>query len=61
MGWTYNTADSDAPTMGPMIAHVALVLTMLSLVTVLLRAYVRFYMIKAAGIGKIKSHTFSCG
>ncbi|KAK0626430.1 hypothetical protein B0T14DRAFT_562342 [Immersiella caudata] len=50
MGWTYNTADPDAPTMGPLIAHVALVLTVVSLATVLLRAYVRFHMIKAAGI-----------
>jgi hypothetical protein len=52
MGWTYNTKDSDAPTSGPMIAGVATTLTLLSLITVCLRTYVRAIMIRAFGIGK---------
>ncbi|KAK0651726.1 hypothetical protein B0T16DRAFT_85461 [Cercophora newfieldiana] len=50
MGWTYNTIDPDAPTMGLTITIVATILTALSLVSVLLRAYVRFLMIKAPGV-----------
>jgi hypothetical protein len=61
MGWTYNTADPDAPTMGPVISQVAVILTAVSLIMVLLRAYVRFGMIKAAGIGKTCSEHSGCG
>ncbi|KAK3297225.1 uncharacterized protein B0H64DRAFT_440698 [Chaetomium fimeti] len=50
MGWTYNTKDPDAPTIGPMITGVATALTFLSLVTVCLRTYVRARLIKAFGI-----------
>ncbi|KAH6626795.1 hypothetical protein B0J18DRAFT_150542 [Chaetomium sp. MPI-SDFR-AT-0129] len=50
MGWTYNTRDPDAPTIGPMITGVAIALTLLSLVTTCLRTYVRARMIKAFGI-----------
>lgn len=52
MGWTYNTKDPDAPTIGPMIVGVATTLTFLSLVTVGLRTYVRGFMIRAFGVGK---------
>ena len=52
MGWTFNTFDQDTPTMGPIITGVAIALTCLSLITVVLRMYVRFSMIKAAGIGE---------
>jgi len=52
MGWTYNTKDPDAPTIGPLITGLASALTLLSLVTVCLRTYVRAWMIKAFGIGK---------
>ena len=38
--------------MGPIITGVAIALTCLSLITVVLRMYVRFGMIKAAGIGE---------
>ncbi|KAL2195082.1 hypothetical protein P885DRAFT_70667 [Corynascus similis CBS 632.67] len=50
MGWTYNTKDPDAPTIGPLITGLASALTLLSLVTVCLRTYVRAWMIKAFGI-----------
>lgn len=52
MGWTYNTKDPDAPTIGPMITGVAGALTFMSLVTVCLRTYVRAVLIKAFGVGK---------
>jgi hypothetical protein len=52
MGWTYNTEDSDAPTNGPMITGITTTLTLLSLITVCLRTYVRAIMIRAFGIGK---------
>lgn len=52
MGWTYNTKDPNAPTIGPLITGVATALTALSLVTVCLRTYVRAWMIKAFGIGR---------
>jgi len=55
MGWTFNTADPDAPTLGPIITGVAIALTCVSLITVVLRMYVRFGMIKAAGIGEGRS------
>ena len=50
MGWTYNTADPNAPTMGPTITGVAAALTAISLLTVCLRMYVRFSLIKAPGV-----------
>lgn len=53
MGWTYNTVDSDAPTMGPTITGLAVAMSVLSLTAVVLRAYVRFKLIKASGSGKI--------
>ncbi len=52
MGWTYNTTDPDAPTIGPMITGVAIALTVISFLTVCLRVYVRGFLIKAFGIGK---------
>jgi hypothetical protein len=51
MGWTYNTADGVAND-GPLISIVAIVFTALSLTMLLLRFYVRGYMIKAVGVGK---------
>jgi hypothetical protein len=51
MGWTYNTTDPDAPTIGPMITGVAIALTVISFLTVCLRVYVRGFLIKAFGIG----------
>ncbi|KAK4183676.1 hypothetical protein QBC35DRAFT_90910 [Podospora australis] len=50
MGWTYNTKDPDAPTIGPMITGVCAALTIVSLITVFLRVYVRALMIKAWGV-----------
>jgi hypothetical protein len=58
MGWTYNTKDPDAATIGPMITGVATGLTFLSLVTVCLRTYVRARLIKAFGIGKTSILSF---
>ncbi|KAK3327949.1 hypothetical protein B0T19DRAFT_178260 [Cercophora scortea] len=49
MGWTYNTSDPDAPTIGPQITGVAAALTAVSLITVCLRMYVRGVLIKAIG------------
>ncbi|KAK1782574.1 hypothetical protein QBC45DRAFT_429778 [Copromyces sp. CBS 386.78] len=49
MGWTYNTTDPDAPTIGHQIASVAIALTILSLITVCLRTYVRAILLKAIG------------
>lgn len=49
MGWTYNTIDPDAPTIGHQITSVAIALTILSLITVCLRTYVRAFMLKAIG------------
>jgi hypothetical protein len=51
MGWTYNTANPDAPTIGEQITAVSAALTVLSLVIVCLRLYVRFGILKAPGIG----------
>ncbi|KAH3907540.1 hypothetical protein HBI56_159650 [Parastagonospora nodorum] len=48
MGWTYNTAD-DIANDGPQITAVAIVLTSASLSILLLRMYVRVWMIKAVG------------
>jgi hypothetical protein len=50
MGWTYNTADSVAND-GPQITAVAIALTSASLSFLLLRLYVRVWMIKAIGAG----------
>ncbi|KAG7289436.1 hypothetical protein NEMBOFW57_005807 [Staphylotrichum longicolle] len=50
MGWTYNTRDPDAPTTGPLITGVASALTILSLITICLRTYVRAFLIRAFGI-----------
>ncbi|KAK4100116.1 hypothetical protein N658DRAFT_428256 [Parathielavia hyrcaniae] len=50
MGWTHNTKNSNAPTIGPMITGVATALTFLSLITVCLRTYVRALLIHAFGI-----------
>ncbi|KAF1925975.1 uncharacterized protein M421DRAFT_68548 [Didymella exigua CBS 183.55] len=48
MGWTYNTSD-NVPNDGPQITTVAIVFTATSLAMLLLRFYVRGYMIKAVG------------
>jgi hypothetical protein len=50
MVWTYNTADGVAND-GPQITAVAIALTSASLGTLLLRLYVRVWMIKAIGAG----------
>ncbi|GAB1314854.1 Rhodopsin domain-containing protein [Madurella fahalii] len=50
MGWTYNTKDLDAPTIGPLITGVASALTFISLVIVCLRTYVRAVLISAFGV-----------
>lgn len=57
MGWTYNTKDPDAPTIGPLITGVASALTALSLITVCLRVYVRGFLIRAFGVGRASSDT----
>ncbi|KAJ0109698.1 hypothetical protein N8I77_007621 [Diaporthe amygdali] len=49
MGWTFNTVDPDAPTDGPRISAVAIVMTTLAMVAVILRVYVRQSMVKAFG------------
>ncbi|KAG8165803.1 hypothetical protein KVR01_004355 [Diaporthe batatas] len=49
MGWTFNTADPNAPTDGPKISAVAIIMTTLAMVTVILRVYVRQFMVKAFG------------
>ncbi|KAK3325377.1 hypothetical protein B0H66DRAFT_121536 [Apodospora peruviana] len=50
MGWTYNTLNPQAPTMGPKLTGIAVTLTSLSLVTVCLRLHVRGRLIKATGV-----------
>lgn len=52
MGWVFHAAD-NAPTDGPQITAIAIIMTALALTTVLLRLYVRFGIIQASGIGKI--------
>lgn len=52
MGWTFNTANPDAPTDGPQIVAVAVIMTTLALTTVILRVYVRCVMLNAFGTGK---------
>lgn len=49
MGWTFNTVDPNAPTDGPKISAVAIIMTTLAMVTVILRVYVRQFMVKAFG------------
>ncbi|KAH8652521.1 hypothetical protein BX600DRAFT_527839 [Xylariales sp. PMI_506] len=48
MAWTYNTSDS-VPTTGPLISAIAIVFTGLSLLVILLRGYVRIFLINAVG------------
>ncbi|KAM5349879.1 hypothetical protein ACJ41O_006384 [Fusarium nematophilum] len=47
-GWTYNAPD-DAPTNGPQITSLAIVFTAVAFLTVILRVYVRGFMVKAFG------------
>ncbi|KAI3397715.1 hypothetical protein diail_10484 [Diaporthe ilicicola] len=49
MGWTFNTVNPDAPTDGPRISAIAIVMTALAMVAVILRIYVRQRMVKAFG------------
>ncbi|KAK7989210.1 hypothetical protein PG989_009525 [Apiospora arundinis] len=49
MSWTFN-AESDAPTDGIWISGVALIFTTFSLISVLLRLYVRLVLVKASGV-----------
>ncbi|KAI1047851.1 hypothetical protein LB505_012265 [Fusarium chuoi] len=49
-GWTYN-APSGSPTDGPQITSIAVVFTAVALLTVLLRVYVRGFMLKSVGAG----------
>lgn len=51
MGWTFNTVNPDAPTDGPRISAIAIVMTALAMVAVILRVYVRQRMVKAFGAG----------
>jgi hypothetical protein len=55
MGWTFNTINPHAPTMGRAIAAVGITFTALSLAVVLLRLYVRGCVVKAIGTGKSTS------
>ncbi|RDW88378.1 hypothetical protein BP6252_00410 [Coleophoma cylindrospora] len=50
MGWTYNTVNPDAPTDAPKIVAVGVTFSVVSLIIVSLRLYVRVFMIKATGI-----------
>tara|TARA_R110002003_G_scaffold94_2_gene7189 strand:+ start:2857 stop:3174 length:318 start_codon:yes stop_codon:yes gene_type:complete len=50
MGWTYHTPENVAND-GPQITAVAIALTSASLCVLLLRLYVRGWMIKAVGSG----------
>ena len=52
MGWTYNTVNPNAETNAPTIAAVGIAFSTLSLIVLCLRMYVRFFMIKAVGMGK---------
>ncbi|KAJ4318376.1 hypothetical protein N0V84_006885 [Fusarium piperis] len=47
-GWTYN-APEDAPTSGPQISSLAIVFTAIALLVVIMRVYVRGFMVKAFG------------
>lgn len=53
MGWTYNTVNPDAETTAPTIAAVGITLTSLSFLVVALRVYVRTFIVKAFGAGKL--------
>ena len=48
MGWVFNTFD-DPPTYGLTLVAIGTAMTGLALVTVLLRLYVRLFMLKAWG------------
>jgi hypothetical protein len=58
-GWTYN-APEDAPTSGPQISSLAIVFTAVALLVVIMRVYVRGFMVKAFGAGmqQIPSYTW---
>lgn len=59
-GWTYNAPDG-APTSGPQISSLAIVFTSVALLVVIMRVYVRGFMVKAFGAGKqptIPSYTW---
>lgn len=51
MAWTYNTPDG-VPNEGPQITAVVIIFTATSLSILLLRFYVRGFIIKAVGAGK---------
>ncbi|KAK8007805.1 hypothetical protein PG989_001795 [Apiospora arundinis] len=51
MAWTWNV-DDESPDNGPNLTAMAVVLSTASLLSVLSRAYVRFYLLKAVGAGK---------
>ncbi|KAK8108478.1 hypothetical protein PG984_014279 [Apiospora sp. TS-2023a] len=48
MAWAWNTLD-DVPSDGPKITAIAIAFTTVSLLLVVLRAYVRFFLVKAVG------------
>ncbi|KAL3426781.1 integral membrane protein [Phlyctema vagabunda] len=50
MGWTFNTVNPDADTNAPTITAVGVSFSVLSLIFVCLRMYVRGFMIKAIGL-----------
>lgn len=50
MGWTYNTLEGTASE-GPRITAIALTVTILALIALLLRLYVRTLIVKAVGAG----------
>jgi len=50
MAWAYNTSD-QAANVGPQITAVAIMFTILSLLVLSMRLYVRGRMIKAIGAG----------
>lgn len=56
MAWTYNTS-SGTPTDGPTLAAIALTFTSIALVAVCLRLYVRAFLIKAIGYGKLSVYS----
>lgn len=59
MGWTYNTANPDAPTNAPTIVAVGVCFTTLSLIVVCFRVYVRRFMIHAFAVGRQSSRSLS--
>jgi hypothetical protein len=59
MSWTFNTPDGVANG-GPQITAVAVVFTALSFMFLLLRFYVRGFMLKAFGPGKYLWTRISC-